>query len=72
MNKIQMSELYKLPIKDKLKVVQSLWDDIAKEQACGTFPPEHKQILEERLNNISAGNSSFSSWEEVQKKYLKE
>ncbi len=72
MDKIQMSELHRLPMKAKIKVVQSLWDDIAKDQANLTFPPEHKLILEERLNKINAGNSSFTSWEEVQKRYLKD
>ena len=32
MTRLQMSELRKLSVKDKIKVVQTLWDDIAKEQ----------------------------------------
>jgi len=71
MNKIQLEELHKLPMKVKIKVVQSLWDDIAKGQAQGSLPPEHKKILDERLKSINEGNSSFTSWEEVQKRYLK-
>lgn len=70
MNKIQMAELHKLPVKDKIKVVQALWDDIATEQSIDTLPAEHKRILQERLNNIETGNAVFSSWTEVQKKYM--
>jgi len=38
MTRLQMSELHKLSVKDKIKVVQSLWDDIAKEQAIDLLP----------------------------------
>ena len=72
MNKIQLDELHRLPMKAKTKVVQLLWDDIAKEHAQGSLPPEHKRILDERLKEINEGNASFTSWEEVQKRYLKE
>jgi putative addiction module component (TIGR02574 family) len=71
MTKLQMSELLKLSVKDKIRVVQTLWDDIAVEQSIGTLPAEHKRILQERLNKIDAGKATFSSWEDIQKKYSK-
>lgn len=72
MNKLQMAELHKLPVRDKLKIVHALWDDIAEEQSIDTLPAEHKRILQERLNKIDSGNATFSSWTEVQKKYSNE
>lgn len=71
MNKLQMDELHKLPVKDKIKVVQALWDDIAAEQSIDTLPAEHKRILQDRLNKIDSGHATFSSWTDVQKKYSK-
>ena len=71
MTKLQMSELHKLSVKDKIKVVQSLWDDIAKEQAIEGLPTAHKKILDERLNKITSGNASFKPWSEIQIKYGK-
>lgn len=65
MNKLQMDELHKLPVKDKIKVVQALWDDIATEQSIDALPAEHKRILQERLNKIDSGNATFSSLTEV-------
>ena len=69
MTRLQMSELRKLSVKDKLKVVQTLWDDIAKDQSIEGLPAAHKKILDERLDKIGAGDANFKSWTEIQKKY---
>ena len=69
MTRLQMSELHKLSVKDKIKVVQSLWDDIAKEQSIEGLPESHKKILNERLRKIDAGNALLKPWSEVQIKY---
>jgi hypothetical protein len=45
MTRLQMSELRKLSVQDKLKVVQTLWDDIAKEQSYEGLPAAHKKFL---------------------------
>ena len=69
MTKVQLTELHKLSVKDKLKVVETLWNDIAKEQSIETLPLEHKRILDERIQKIDSGNAIFKSWSEVQNKY---
>jgi putative addiction module component (TIGR02574 family) len=69
MTKHQMTDLHKLSLKDKLKIVQALWDDIAKEQTIDSLPTEHKQILDQRINLINSGNAQFTSWADVQIKY---
>ena len=69
MTKIQMSELHKLYVKDKIKVVQTLWDDIAKDQSVDGLPAEHKKILNKRLQKIASGKGQFKPWSEVQDKY---
>ena len=69
MTKTQMLELHKLSVKEKIKVVQALWDDIAIEQSIEDLSPEHKSILDKRIQKIDAGVGQFKSWAEVQKKY---
>jgi putative addiction module component (TIGR02574 family) len=69
MTKLQMTELHKLSVKDKIKVVPSLWDDIAKEQTSDTISVEHKKILEERLQKINSGTAIFKPWSEIQNKF---
>jgi putative addiction module component (TIGR02574 family) len=66
-----MSELRKLSVKDKIKVVQTLWDDIAKEQSIEGLPAAHKKIPDERLHKILSGNGQFKSWSEIQRKFNK-
>ena len=69
MTNIQMSELHKLSVKDKMEVVQTLWDDIAKEQSIGEFPESHKKILDERIQKIAEGEAIYKPWSDVQKKF---
>ena len=69
MTKNQMTDLHKLSVKEKIKIVQTLWDDIAKEQSMETLSTEHKKILDERIHKINSGNAHFKSWSEVQNKY---
>jgi putative addiction module component (TIGR02574 family) len=71
MTHTQLAELHKLPKKDKIELVQLLWEDIAKEQEYNVLPPDHMLILNERLEKIDKGETSFKSWEEVRRKYFK-
>ena len=69
MTKQQMSELHKLSKKDKIKIVQALWNDIASDQSIDTLPTEHKKILDERIQKMNTGYAVFKPWIEVQNKY---
>jgi hypothetical protein len=53
------------------QVVQTLWDDIAKEQLIGEFPEAHKKILDERIQKIAEGEAIYKPWSGVQKKFEK-
>jgi len=46
MTRLQMSELHKLSVKDKIKVVQILCDDMAKVKSIDGIPVAHKKILD--------------------------
>ena len=69
MTKNQMTDLHKLSVKEKMKVVQTLWDNIAREQSMETLSTGHKNILNERIQKINSGNAQFKSWSEVRNKY---
>jgi putative addiction module component (TIGR02574 family) len=69
MTKFQMLELHKLSIKDKIIVVQTLWDDIAKEQSIDTLTEEHKRILDDRIAKIDKNQAIFKPWSDVRDKY---
>ena len=69
MTKSQISELHKLPTKDKIKIIQDLWDDIAIENSLNTISADHKMILNERIEKINSGKTTFKPWSEIQSKY---
>jgi putative addiction module component (TIGR02574 family) len=69
MTNTQIAELHKLPKKDKIELVQLLWEDIAREQEYELLPSDHKLILNERLEKIYHGKTEFKSWDEIRKKY---
>jgi len=69
MTKLQLDGLHKLSVKDKIKVVQTLWDDIAEEQSIDTLSAEHKKILNQRLQKINSRDGVFISWTDIQAKF---
>jgi hypothetical protein len=69
MTNTQIAELHKLPKKDKIELVQLLWEDIAKDQEFEDIPPDHKLILNERLEKIYGGKAEFKLWDEIRQKY---
>lgn len=57
-----------LPLKDmtlleKLAVMESLWEDISKTPDAIESPAWHKDVREERRQNIAQGQSKFSDRE---------
>ena len=56
-------------MKDKIDIVQTLWDEIAEKQAMDSLSAEHKKILDDRLQKITNGEVQFKTWAEVQEKY---
>ncbi|MCX6225237.1 MAG: addiction module protein [Bacteroidia bacterium] len=69
MEKEQLEKLSKLSRREKIKIVQFLWDNIAKEQNEMSFPAEHQRIINERLEKIRSGNGKFKTWNEIIIKY---
>lgn len=60
---IALDTLHQLPLKEKLFVMEALWDDLS--QAGGDLPvPQwHQDILDEREAQIAAGTAKFVDWE---------
>jgi hypothetical protein len=52
MPRLQMFELHKLSVKDKIKVVQTLWYNIAKELSVVELPAANKKFLTKGLKRL--------------------
>ena len=59
---------FNLPLKDmslqeKLAVMESLWEDLARTPEVIESPAWHKDILDERRERLAEGQSRFLDWE---------
>jgi putative addiction module component (TIGR02574 family) len=70
MRKVAIKELQTLSRKEKITLVQELWDDIASGKDINDIPLSHRRELERTLKNISLGKTAFHEWKDVRKKYF--
>lgn len=66
MTHISLNEILKLPLEERLDLVERIWDSIAADQGALPLSEEHRVELDRRMDNPSPGESL--SWEEVQKR----
>ena len=64
--------LHEMTIHEKLAVMESLWDDLARSPSAIESPEWHKDILDERSQRVIEGTAQFRDWEaakaEIRKK----
>ena len=54
-----------LPTKEKLKLLQALWEDLSRTEAEFELPVWHGKILAEREKSIDEGTASFLTVKEA-------
>ena len=64
---------FNLPLKDmtlqeKLAVMESLWEDLARTPEAVESPASHTDILDERRQRLAEGKSRFIDWETAKAK----
>lgn len=62
---LQSLGIDRLPIEDRIRLVDEIWDSIAAETAGEEIPQWHKDILDERLADLAAHPQDSVPWEEV-------
>lgn len=60
---IALAEIRDLPLHEKLRMMETLWDGIAPLEADLEVPQWHKDLLEERGKLIQDGEATFIDWE---------
>ena len=61
----EFAALFKLPLAERLQLVEDLWDSIAAEQDQLPLPEWQARELQERAARYDAGQESTHSWDEV-------
>ena len=64
--------LHEMTIREKLAVMESLWEDLSRSPHAIESPEWHKEILDQRHQRVVEGTARFADWEaakaEIRKK----
>jgi putative addiction module component (TIGR02574 family) len=60
---IALADIHELPLHEKLRMMEALWDGIAPLEAEMEVPQWHKDLLDEREQLILDGKAKFIDWE---------
>ena len=71
MKSITASEIAKMPIQQRIQLVEDIWDSIADMPEAVEIPEWHKKELEKRLEAYHANPNEGSPWKDVKKRILK-
>jgi hypothetical protein len=66
-----LEQIRRMPLHEKLLVMEAIWDDISREETTLEVPQWHKELLDERERLVENGQAQFIDWEEA-KKQIKE
>ncbi|MEL4895254.1 addiction module protein [Crocosphaera sp. Alani8] len=60
-----LNKINNLNIKDRIFIVQAIWDSIAAEQVYPDLNEEQKKELDSRINDSESNTDNVLTWEEI-------
>jgi len=60
--------LTKLTLAQKLDLIETLWDDIIRDEKALESPRWHEEVLQDRQKALEAGKVSVSDWDEAKER----
>ena len=67
---IALDGLHQLPLKEKLFVMEALWDDLSQVESGLPVPQWHQGVLDEREMKIAEGTATYIDWEIAKREIL--
>jgi hypothetical protein len=64
-------QLDKMTTADKIRAMESLWDDLCKHADAVASPSWHKDVLSQREKSVAKGKEKFNDWEREEKRIRK-
>ena len=64
-------QLDKMTTADKIRAMESLWDDLCKHADAVVSPSWHKDILSQREKSAAKGKEKFNDWDREKKRIRK-
>jgi putative addiction module component (TIGR02574 family) len=65
-----IAELRALPVADRLKLIEDLWDSIETDAEALPLPDWHRTEIDRRLDALETGASVGAPWEEVRRRIV--
>ncbi len=62
---MSIAEIKKLPLAEKLQLMEALWDELRERAEQVPVPEWHKQLLDERRKAVEAGTEELLDWDSV-------
>ncbi len=71
MSSVSMSDLLKLPVGERIRLVEAIWDSIAAVPEAVELSGEQKQELDRRWEAYEKNPSAGSPWSDVRSRILR-
>jgi putative addiction module component (TIGR02574 family) len=71
MKEIQVSDVLELPVAERLKLVEAIWDSIAESAEAIPLTDEQRTELDRRLEEYEKDPEAGSPWPEVEARIIK-
>ncbi len=68
---MSIAELRKLPSAEKLKIIETLWSDLAADEGSFSSPAWHEEELKKTEADLAAGRTEVLDWEDAKKELRK-
>jgi putative addiction module component (TIGR02574 family) len=63
-----LTELRALPVAERLKLIEDLWESIETDADALPLPDWHRSEIDRRLDALNAGDSVGAPWDEVRRR----
>jgi len=60
-----VADIAKLSLREKLQLMEAIWEDLRSRVDSLEVPEEHRRILDERRARITSGQSKILDWDQV-------
>ncbi len=59
--------LEQLSTEEKIRIMETIWDDLCKKKDKNSSPSWHKNILDDREEQVKDGSAEFMDWDKAKK-----
>ena len=71
MTTLDLTDVFKLPVPERLRIASAIWDSVASEPALITLTPAQAKELDARYADYLAHPADGLAWSEVKSKILR-